>query len=201
VRAGLGALKTFLHKDRLVYTEAYMRNRVAAIVVCLAGVLLGAQEKSAEKLAPYYPTPEVIVEKMLALGSLQAGEKMFDVGSGDGRVVIMAVDKFKANATGVELDDFLYRQSMERIKALGLSAKAHIIHGDLLNQDYSSADLITVYLLPVSNEKVRPILEKQLKKGARVVSHDFEFIGWMPAESVTLYDDEGRRHRLFLYRR
>src|SRR5882724_1676736 len=125
-----------------------------------------------ESLAPYYATPAAVVDRMLKLGGLEAGEKMFDLGSGDGRIVIMAARKYKADATGVEFDDSLFKQSMQRIKSLGLSSTARIIHGDLLKQDYSSADLLTVYLLPVANEKLAPIFEKQLKKGARVVSHN-----------------------------
>ncbi|HLH41046.1 MAG TPA: methyltransferase domain-containing protein [Bryobacteraceae bacterium] len=160
-----------------------------------------AQDKT-EKLAPYYPTPQIIVERMLNLGELKAGEKMFDLGSGDGRIVIMAAQQFKADATGVEFDDSLYKQSMEKIRSLGLSSTARIIHGDLLKQDYSSADLLTVYLLPMSNDKVAPLLEKQLKKGARVVAHDFEFSAWKPVKTVDIDDDgEGRSHRLYLYRR
>ena len=132
-------------------------------------------DKSDTKIAPYYPTPNKIVEKMLELGGLKPGEKMWDLGSGDGRIVIMAARKFKANAYGVELDEMLAKQSAARIASLGLTPTAHIIQGDLLEQDYSSADLLTIYLLPVAIEKVTPILEKQLKKGARVVAHDFEF--------------------------
>jgi protein-L-isoaspartate O-methyltransferase len=170
------------------------------IFTLCASVLL-AQEKT-EKLAPYYPTPQIIVEKMLNLGELKAGEKMFDLGSGDGRIVIMAAQKFKADATGVEFDDALYKQSMDKIASLGLSSTARIIHGDLLKQDYSSADLLTVYLLPMSNDKVTPLLEKQLKKGARVVAHDFEFSAWRPVKTLDIDDDgEGRSHRLYLYRR
>jgi hypothetical protein len=91
---------------------------------------------------------------------------------------------------------------MEKIKNLGLSASARIIHGDLLKQDYSSADLLTVYLLPMSNDKLSPILEKQLKRGARVVAHDFEFSAWTPVKIEDIDDDgEGRSHRLYLYRR
>src|SRR6266581_9168489 len=111
--------------------------------IVVFALLLAAQDKQAEKiekLAPYYPTPEIIVDKMLQLGGLKAGEKMFDLGSGDGRIVIMAARKYKADATGVEFDDSLFKQSMDRIKALGLSATARLIHGDLLKQDYSSAD-------------------------------------------------------------
>ncbi len=176
--------------------------RSAHLAALLLPVCAFAQDKPTEKLAPYYPTPEIVVEKMLRLGGLKAGEKMFDLGSGDGRIPIMAAQKFKADATGVEFDDALYKQSMEKIKSLGLAATCRIIHGDLLKQDYSSADLLTVYLLPMSNDKVTPILEKQLKKGARIVAHDFEFSQWTPAKIEDIDDDgEGRSHRLYLYKR
>jgi protein-L-isoaspartate O-methyltransferase len=168
-----------------------------AVMLCGA-----AQEQQPEKLAPYYPTPLSVVEKMLDLGGLKAGEKMFDLGSGDGRIVIMAAQKYHADATGIELMDDLYRQSMEKIRSLGLQKTARIIHGDIFKQDYSPANMITVYLLPVSNDKVRPMLEKQLKKGTRVVSHDFPFRDWTPEKEVTIEDDgEGRSHTLYLYRR
>ncbi|MBI3680459.1 MAG: methyltransferase domain-containing protein [Acidobacteria bacterium] len=163
-----------------------------------------AQEKKQqiEKLAPYYPTPEFVVEKMLQLGGLKRGEKMFDLGSGDGRIVIMAAQKFGADASGVEMDDDLWKQSTAKIRSLGLEKTARIIHGDIFLQNYSAADLITVYLLPSSNDKVRPILEKQLKKGTRIISHDFEFSGWKPEKTETIDDDgEGRSHTLYLYRR
>jgi len=169
----------------------------------LVGLLAAAAwAQDAEKLAPYYPTPETIVVKMLELGGLKPGEKMFDLGSGDGRIVIAAAAKFHADAVGVELDKDLCRQSMERIRKLGLEKTARIINGDILKQDYSSADLVTVYLLPNSNDKVQPLLERQLKKGARVVAHDFEFKSWTAIKVDDIEDDgEGRSHTLFLYRR
>jgi|SRR5579863_1113480 len=160
------------------------------------------QDKGEKLLAPYFPTPEKIVDSMLKLGELKAGETVFDLGSGDGRIVIDAARKYKAKAIGVELEDSLYKQSMDRIKTLGLSATARIIHGDLLKQDYSSADLLTVYLLPVATDLVTPILEKQLKKGARIVAHDFQFAAWKAERTVDIDDDgEGRAHELYLYRR
>ena len=178
------------------------RNLFAFCAVVVAFAALAAQDQKTDKLAPYYPTPQLIVDKMLQLGELKAGEKMFDLGSGDGRIVIAAARKYKADATGVELDDSLARQSGDRIRGLGLTATARIIHGDLLQQDYSSADLITVYLLPIGNGKVTPILEKQLKKGARIVAHDFEFTAWKAEKIENIDDDgEGRSHRLYLYRR
>jgi 16S rRNA A1518/A1519 N6-dimethyltransferase RsmA/KsgA/DIM1 with predicted DNA glycosylase/AP lyase activity len=161
-----------------------------------------AQPDKGEKLAPYFPTPESIVDQMLKVGELKAGETVFDLGSGDGRIVIDAARKYKAKAIGVELDDSLYKQSMDRIRTLGLSATARIIHGDLLKQDYSSADLLTVYLLPVATDMVTPILEKQLKKGTRIVAHDFQFAAWKAERTVDIDNDgEGRAHELYLYRR
>jgi tRNA1(Val) A37 N6-methylase TrmN6 len=179
-----------------------MQLKHLLLVVMLLSMPLVAQEQkeAIEKLAPYYPTPETVVEKMLKLGGLKAGEKMFDLGSGDGRIVIMAAQRFRADATGIEFDDDLAKQSADKIKSLNLGRTARIIHGDIFKQDFSSADMITVYLLPASNEKVRPLLEKQLKKGARIVSHDFTIAGWTPQKEETIEDDgEGRSHTLYLY--
>jgi 16S rRNA A1518/A1519 N6-dimethyltransferase RsmA/KsgA/DIM1 with predicted DNA glycosylase/AP lyase activity len=174
-----------------------------AAALCLPALLIvRAQNAGIEKLAQYYPTPMTVVDRMLELGGLKAGETMFDLGSGDGRIVILAAQKYKAKGIGVEFDESLYKLSMDRIRSLGLTASANIIHGDLLKQNYESADLITVYLLPVGNELVTPILERQLKKGARVVAHDFEFSAWRPARILDIDDDgEGRSHRLYLYQR
>ena len=171
-------------------------------IVLLVRAVATAQSGNAEKLAPFYPTPETIVERMLQLGGLKAGEKMFDLGSGDGRIVIMAAQKFHADAFGVELDKDLVKQSLAKIRSLNLEKTAHILSGDLLKQNYGSADLITVYLLPVSNDKVQPLLDRQLKKGARVVAHDFEFKNWTPEKVESIEDDgEGRSHMLYLYRK
>lgn len=175
-----------------------MRRLLLALV--LGAFWAAAQD--AEKLAPYYPTPETIVEKMLQLGGLKAGEKAYDLGSGDGRIVIMAAGKFHAEAVGVELDKDLCKQSVEKIRKLGLEKTARIINGDLLKQNYSSADVVLVYLLPGFIDKVKPLLDQQLKKGARVVAHDFEFQNWKPEKVETIPDDgEGRAHTLFLYRK
>jgi len=175
-----------------------MRYVLLALVLFLGE----AFAQDAEKLAPYYPTPDTIVEKMLELGALKPGETMYDLGSGDGRIVIMAAQKFRARAVGVELDRDLCKISTDKIRKLKLEKDAEIINGDLLKQDYSSADLVTVYLLPGFIDKVQPLLDAQLKKGARIISHDFEFKNWTPEKVVNVADDgEGRSHTLFLYRK
>lgn len=166
-------------------------------VLLLAFVLPGQEP---EKLAPYYPTPHSVVQRMIELANLRPGEKLFDLGSGDGRIVIMAAERFRADATGVELDAKLHAESSEEIRKRKLGKTARIIRGDLFQQDYSSADVLTVYLLPSSNEKIRPALEKQLKSGARIVAHDFEFAGWKPSRTEDIADDgEGRSHTIYLY--
>jgi hypothetical protein len=172
---------------------------LAALAACCG--LCGQQETPRpEKLAPYYPTPLTVAERMLKLGGLRPGEKMFDLGSGDGRIVILAAEKFKADATGVEFDEELCRESLAGIHARGLEKRAHIIHGDILRQDFSGAHLLVVYLLPASNDKIRPLLERQLKKGTRIVAHDFMFRGWTPVKQEHVEDDgEGRSHTLYLY--
>jgi predicted RNA methylase len=173
------------------------------LLIVIGAAVLCAQSGDGDKLAPYYPTPETIVDKMLQLGGLKAGEKMYDLGSGDGRIVILAAQKFHAEAVGVEIDKDLCRQSAARILKLGLEKNAHIVNGDLLKQNYASADLVTVYLLPDAvNNKVQPLLDRQLKKGARIVAKDFDFRNWTAEKVEQIADDgEGRSHTLYLYRK
>src|ERR1035438_7149304 len=97
-------------------------RRLGFLAVFACGV--AEAQGDAEKLAPYYPTPETVVEKMLQLGGLKAGEKMFDLGSGDGRIVIMAAQKFHAEAVGVELDKNLWKLSTDKIRKLRLEKRS-----------------------------------------------------------------------------
>lgn len=174
--------------------------RFAALLL-VASAVSGQQVSEEQKLAPYFPTPHSIVERMLKLAELQPGERLFDLGSGDGRILIIASKQFGAASTGIEIDEGLVKQSLAEIRRQNLTSKARVIQGDMTAQDYSSADVVTVYLLPAANRMVRPLLEKQLKKGARVVAHDFEIDGWTPDETQHMEDEEGRGHSIFLYRR
>jgi len=171
------------------------------LLLCLVALTFQDHDKPPERAAPYYPTPQVVVEMMLKLGELKKGETLFDLGSGDGRIVLAAAQKLSARAIGIELDRGLVLQSRQRIEKMKLGSLASIIEGDLFEQDYSTADLVTVYLLPVTNIRLSPVLEKKLKKGARVVCHDFEFTEWKAEKTEVVEDNEGRSHTLFLYRR
>jgi predicted RNA methylase len=179
------------------------RLGLLAVVLCAAAHAQSSAQSRAQTLAPYYPTPQTIVEKMLQMAGLKAGEKVYDLGSGDGRIVIMAAQKFHAEAIGIEIEPKMVKDSTARIRKLGLEKTARIVQGDLLQQNYSSADVVTVYLLPEAiDAKVQPLLDRQLKKGARVVAHDFEFRNWTPEKVENIADDgEGRSHAIYLYRK
>jgi protein-L-isoaspartate O-methyltransferase len=149
-------------------------------------------------LAPDFPSPQEVVERMLQLAHLQPGETVYDLGSGEGRIVITAARKFKARAVGVELSPELCKIATGRIKALGLEDRIRIVHANLLKVDLRPADVVTIYLLTSANELLRPNLERDLKPGARVVSHDFEIRGWKPT-TVEKVEAEGRPRNIYLY--
>jgi SAM-dependent methyltransferase len=176
-----------------------------AALVCSTGSLY-AQEPLygqqhvrhyANSLAPYVVSPQDIVDRMLEIADLRPGETVYDLGSGDGRILITAVSRFKAKAVGVEISDDLVAKSDERIRRLGLDADARVIHADFRNVDLSHADVVTLYLATDANEILRPNLEKYLKPGARVVSHDYAIPGWKP--KLVDKDPELRGHVIYLY--
>jgi cyclopropane fatty-acyl-phospholipid synthase-like methyltransferase len=135
---------------------------------------------------------------MLIASGLKPGETLYDLGSGDGRIVITAARKFGATAVGVEISEKLVRAANENIRHAGVEAKARIIQGHLLEVDLSEADVITLYLLTSSNDQLKPNLEKYLKPGARVVSHDFQIRGWKPAK-VEKTMAHNREHTIYVY--
>ncbi len=148
---------------------------------------------------PFVPTPEVVVRRMLQLARVRPGEVLYDLGSGDGRIVIMAAKEFGAYAYGIEIRKDLYEQSMAKIRDLGLDGRARIINTNFFDADISDADVVTMYLLTSVNERLRPKLEKELRPGTRVVSHDFEVSGWRPVIVEEVYE-EWRSHKIYLYK-
>jgi predicted RNA methylase len=162
--------------------------------------LLAAQPQEPSKsLAPWVPTPQEIVDKLLEAGEVKANEVVYDLGAGDGRVLIAAAKKYNARAVGVEISPRLVETANRRIEEEGLQDRCKVIHGDLREMDLSRADVVVLYLLTSSNELLRPSLEKALKPGARVVSHDFEVRGWNPVR-VVMAQAHGRVHRIYVYK-
>jgi SAM-dependent methyltransferase len=171
---------------------------VGAGAVVAAGLFALAQEVPVNRLAPYVSSPQSVVDRMLEVAKLKPGETVFDLGSGDGRVLVTAAQKFGAKAVGIEISPKEVAASQERIKLLKLENRVQVIEGDLLKADISQADVVTIYLLTQSNDLLRPHLEKSLKPGARVVSHDYPIRGWKPVQ-VEKIDAYRRAHQLYLY--
>jgi predicted O-methyltransferase YrrM len=117
---------------------------------------------------------------MLVLAELRKGETFFDLGAGDGRSVIMAAQEFGAKAVGIELREDLVKRALGTIAELGIGDKAQILQADFFNIDLRTADVVFLYLTTSANEKIKPKLESELRPGARIVSHDYEIIGWKP---------------------
>jgi len=140
---------------------------------------------------------------MLVLSELRPGELIYDLGSGDGRVVIMAAQEFGAKGVGVELREDLVKRAIERISELNINNKVKIVQSDMFNVDLSQADVITLYLTTSANDKVKPKLESELKQGARVVTHDYEILGWK-THKVDKFCENPRlgypSHTLYVYK-
>jgi predicted RNA methylase len=170
--------------------------------VLLSGIADHAQAQrfsDRDVLAPAYPTPETVVDQMLTIAQVRPGEVVYDLGCGDGRIVIAAAQKFKAHAVGIEIRRDIYEHTLAKVASLGLSDQVKIVQGNALSYDLSPADVVTLYLLTSSNERLKPVLLKYLRPNARVVSHDFEIRGWKPI-TISKMMVEGRPHMIYLYR-
>jgi len=155
-------------------------------------------------IAPYVSSPLPVVRRMLILSELKPGELIYDLGSGDGRIVITAAKEFGARAVGVELREDLVKQAHEKVSELNLNGKVKIVQRDMFNVDLSPADVVTLYLTTSANEKVKPKLESELREGARVVCHDYEILGWKP-DRVDKFCENPRlgypSHTIYVYKK
>jgi len=151
----------------------------AAALVILTGAASYGQEFESKKIVPFVPTPQEVVDKMIQLAGIKKGDVVYDLGSGDGRIVISAAKK-GARAVGFDIDGDLVKESRENIRKAGVQDSAEIRQQDLLTVDVSPATVITMYLLPDVNLMLRPKLLSQLKPGSRVVSHAFDMGDWKP---------------------
>jgi predicted RNA methylase len=153
-------------------------------------------------IAPFVPSPLPVVQHMLKLADLKAGEVLFDLGAGDGRTVIMAAKSFGARAVGVELREDLAKKALSTIHDNGLADRVTIVNGDMFSVKLTSADVVFLYLTTSANEKIRPKLETELRKGVRVVSHDYEIVGWRPLKVENFCENPKLgypSHTIYLY--
>lgn len=151
-------------------------------------------------LAPFYPTPMVVVDRMLELAAVTASDVVYDLGCGDGRIVIAAATKYGARGVGVEYDPPIAQRAIDAVKRSGLEGRVEIIEGDATRVDVSPASVVMLYLLPDTIARVRPNLDTQLRAGSRVVSHDAPMPGWTPVTVEKMQDETGKIHTLYAYR-
>jgi len=141
----------------------------------------------------------VVAEKMLEFARVGPDDVVYDLGSGDGRIVILAAQKYGARGVGIELDSKLAGQSQEEVKKLDLQGQVRVIEGDILDQDLSPATVVTIYMDPRAMSTLRPHLEKTLRHGTRVVICEGEMPGWKPAATTTAFDEDKKAFPLNLY--
>jgi len=155
-------------------------------------------------IAPFVPSPVTVIQFMLKLADLSAGEVLFDLGAGGGRTVIMAAKSFGARAVGVELREDLAKKALSNIHDSGLADRVTIVNGDMFSVNLTSADVVFLYLTTSANEKIRPKLETELKKGVRIVSHDYEIVGWKPVKVENFCENPKLgypSHTIYLYKK
>jgi uncharacterized protein (TIGR03000 family) len=147
----------------------------------------------------WVPTPDDIVEEMLKLGGVKDGDVVYEPGPGDARVLIAAVKKGAKKAVGIELDPKKAAESKENVAKAKLDKQITINEGDALKADYSEATIVMLYMGNEFNALLRPVLEKQLKPGTRIVSHRFTFGDWAPDKTITVTGQDGDEYKLHLW--
>jgi cyclopropane fatty-acyl-phospholipid synthase-like methyltransferase len=148
---------------------------------------------------PFVPTPPEVVERMLEMAQVKSGDVIYDLGSGDGRIIIQAAKRYGVKGVGIEIDAELVQKAKDNAFREKVDHLVDFRLQDALTVDVSPATIVTLYMLPEFNAKLRPIFEKQLKPGARVVSHDFQIQGWVPDKVERIKGDVFHDHTVLLF--
>lgn len=172
-----------------------------ALVLAWQGLTLSslvAQDPS--NLAPFVPTPQDVVDRMLELAEVSENDVVYDLGCGDGRIVITAAERYGARGVGIDIDPQRIAESRANAERAGISHLVEFIQQDALQVDVSDATVVTLYLLSSSNIKIRPILTSQLAPGARIVSHAFSMGNWEADQIERFTDTRGNTRTLYLWK-
>jgi SAM-dependent methyltransferase len=177
-----------------------MKKTVVCGVLLLAGIAAAPPPAGPQDLSwaqrrgydvPYVPTPPEVVEGMLVLAGLKPGDVLYDLGCGDGRIVIAAAKKYGVKGTGIDIDPIRIAESNKNAAEAGVKDKVRFIQQDLFEADFKDATVVTMYLLTSVNLRLRPKLLAELKPGTRLVSHSFEMGEWMPDKTVVVTTNFG----------
>lgn len=148
---------------------------------------------------PFVPTPPEVIDRMLQLARVKSGDMVYDIGSGDGAIIIYAAKKYGARGVGIEIDRDLVLKARNNAFIEKVEHLVEFREQDAFTADVSPASVVTLYMLPEFNAKLRPILDQQLKPGTRVVAHDFEIRGWTPDRTERIPGHAWHDHTLMLY--
>jgi precorrin-6B methylase 2 len=175
------------------------------VVFCMPVVSCDIKEESNRLFSedeldvPYHPTPLPVIEEMLKLAEVKQGDVVYDLGCGDGRIVVTAAKLYGIKAVGVDLDPERVEESEENVRKNGVENLVTIKHQNIFETDLSEASVVTLYLYPSVNLALKPILLDQLKPGSRIVSHAFDMGDWKPEKEVTV-EHKGAPYDIFLWR-
>ncbi len=169
------------------------------VLACAHGTVSGPAQP-APNLGAFVPTPSETIERMLELAEVTADDVVYDLGSGDGRIVILAAKRYGARGVGVEIDPTLVWFSIRNARREHVDHLVTFLHQDALTIDVSPATVVTLYLSPQANRRLRPILQTQLRPGARVVSHAHDMGDWEPERVEYIVSRRGERQALYLWR-
>ena len=173
--------------------------RLTIVLPILLTLAVGAGAQAPASLAPYVPTPPDVVARMLALARTGPGDTVVDLGCGDGRIVIAAAQKFGARGIGIDIAEGLIARARDNARAAGVADRVTFRVEDAMTADVSGATVVTLYLLSASNVKLRPILTRQLRPGARIVAHNFPMGDWEPQTIDNFTDAAGTMRTLYLW--
>jgi SAM-dependent methyltransferase len=175
------------------------RNYKLSLALCLL-LVAGCAVVWTGGEVPFVPTPPEVVERMLELAEVRRGDVVYDLGSGDGRIVIRAAKRYGVRGVGIEIDPDLVQRSRDNARTEQVDHLVEFREQDALTVDVSPATVVTLYMLPDFNAKLRPILERQLRPGSRVVSHDYPIEGWVPAKVEKLPEGILHDHTVYLWK-
>ena len=165
-------------------------------------LFLGSHGRAdAVDLAPWVPTPALVVDRMLELASVTGKDVVYDIGCGDGRIVITAARRYGARGVGIDIDKAMIEESERDAESAGVERQVKFICMDATKADISEATVVSLYLLPESNALMRPLLEAQLRPKSRVVCHNYTIPGWEQKQALTetVKDENGEDHYIYLY--
>ena len=203
------SVRTIQHRKGPVSPGSIVRSsRSASAAVALTTLIVAASlvfpsfasAQSRDSLAPFVPTPQDVVNQMLELAGVTRDDVVYDLGCGDGRIVITAAKQYGARGVGIDIDPQRIAESQANAEREGVSDLVTFVQQDALTVDVSDATVVTLYLLSSSNMKLRPLLTSQLPPGARIVSHAFSMGDWQADQVERFTDARGNTRTLYLWR-